>query len=91
MENFKNYGTNESSDTEIQEITTVGENLDLKGGQVVNAPDFVDLLMMGFSEDELKLLLKLRRRFEQGEHDVTPEIIRLRFAKFLYENGKIDA
>jgi hypothetical protein len=79
--------------TDTTELNTevVGENIDLKGGRVLNVPDFVDLAEMGFSEDELIRILKLRRRFEQGDHEATPEVIRLRFARFLFERGKIAA
>jgi hypothetical protein len=59
--------------------------------KTAHAPDFVDMALMGFSEDELKQLIRLRRRFEQGDHEATPEVIRLRFARYLYENGKIAA
>ena len=67
------------------------ESLDLKGGRIIHIPDFVELASMGYSEETLKKLLRLRLRFQQGDHESTPETIRLRFGRYLYEKGKISA
>ncbi|HEX2916458.1 MAG TPA: hypothetical protein VH186_37205 [Chloroflexia bacterium] len=76
--------------SETTELQNVGENLDMVGGRVLDIPDFVDLALQGFSEGELKSFLKLRRRYnETEENEVTPEFKRLRFARFLYDSGKI--
>ncbi len=96
MEKYINQEQNtENNEDNVQQTsemgTTVGENLDLKGGRVLNVPDFIELASMGFSEDELKSILRLRRRFEQGDHESTPEHIRLRFGRYLFENGKISS
>ncbi len=78
-------------ETPTTELTNVGENIDLVGGRVFNAPDFVELASQGFSEEQLKRILKLRRRYnETEENEVTPEFKRLRFARFLYSSGKIE-
>ena len=77
--------------TPTTELTNVGENIDLVGGRVFNGPDFVELASQGFSEGQLKQILKLRRRYnETEENEVTPEFKRLRFARFLYSSGKIE-
>jgi len=74
------------------DLINIGETIDLKGGQVLNVPDFVELATQGFSEDELKDILRLRRRFEVGnDYEITPEHKRLSFAKWLYEHGKLDS
>ncbi len=96
MEKYLNQEQHtENNEDKVQETSeiegTVGENLDLKGGRVLQVPDFIELASMGFSEDELKSILRLRRRFEQGDHEATPEHIRLRFGRYLFENGKISA
>jgi hypothetical protein len=75
--------------TEIKELT-IGETLDPKGGRFMSAPDFVDLVEMGFNEGELSRILKMRERFEAGGSEFTPEHNRLRFARWLYKNGRID-
>lgn len=73
------------------EVTNVGENIDLVGGRMLNGPDFVELASQGFSEGQLKDILRLRRRYNTTEeNEVTPEFKRLRFARFLYSNGKIE-
>ncbi|MDB5081840.1 MAG: hypothetical protein JWP00_3764 [Chloroflexi bacterium] len=78
-------------ETPTAELTNVGENIDLVGGRVITAPDFVELASQGFSEGQLKDILKLRRRYnETEENEVTPEFKRLRFARFLYSSGKIE-
>jgi hypothetical protein len=72
------------------ELENVGENIDLVGGRVLNTPDFVELALQGFSEDQLKQMLRLRRRYnETEENELTPEHKRLRFARYLYSSGKI--
>lgn len=93
LEQFKqdeNFQVEVGDTTEINDVAS-NENLDLKGGRVLNAPDFVDLAGMGFSENELKTLVRLRRRFEEGGSDLTPEHQRLRFARWLYQNGRLDS
>jgi hypothetical protein len=78
-------------ETPTTELTNVGENIDLIGGRVLNGPDFIELASQGFSEGQLKQILKLRRRYnETEENEVTPEFKRLRFARFLYSSGKIE-
>jgi hypothetical protein len=74
--------------TEIKELN-VGETLDVKGGRFMPAPDFVELAALGFSEGELSTILRMRQRFEAGDSEFTPEHKRLRFARWLYQNGKI--
>ncbi len=99
MENFLNQNNTENSEEQMANVAqtaeidtnSVGENIDLKGGRVLEVPDFVELATMGFSEDELKSILRLRRRFQEGDHEATPEHIRLRFARFLFESGKIES
>ena len=77
-------------ETPTTELTNVGENIDLVGGRVINGPDFVELASQGFSEGQLKQILKLRRRYnETEENELTPEHKRLRFARYLYSSGKI--
>ncbi len=79
------------AESEVTQLHTVGENIDLVGGRVLNAPDFVELALQGFSEGELKRILKLRRRYnETEENELTPEFKRLRFARFLYNEGRIE-
>ncbi len=74
------------------ELSNIGENIDLVGGRVLNTPDFVELALQGFSESELKQILKLRRRYnETTENELTPEFKRLRFARYLYGAGKIES
>ncbi len=74
------------------ELQNVGENIDLVGGRVLEVPDFVELALQGFSEDELKRILKLRRRYnDTEENELTPEYKRLRFARYLYSEGKIES
>ena len=76
---------------EVVELSNVGDNLDLIGGRVLNSPDFVELALQGFSEGELKQILRLRRRYnETEENELTPEFKRLRFARFLYSEGRIE-
>ncbi|MEI6045872.1 MAG: hypothetical protein WCS37_16105 [Chloroflexota bacterium] len=73
------------------EVDAIGENIDLKGGRVLNIPDFVELATQGFSEGELKDILRLRRRYENSnDYELTAEYKRLRFAKWLYKQGKLD-
>lgn len=77
--------------TPTTELQNVGENIDLVGGRVLETPDFVELALQGFSEDQLKAMLKLRRRYNQTEeNEITPEFKRLRFARFLARSGKIE-
>ncbi len=72
------------------ELLNVGENLDMKGGRVLEIPDFVELALQGFSENELKDILKLRRRYnETSENEITPEFKRLRFARYMYGSGRM--
>ena len=72
-------------------VDAIGENIDLKGGRVLNIPDFVELATQGFSEGELKDILRLRRRFETGtDYELTPEYKRLQFAKWLHDQGKLE-
>ncbi len=74
------------------EVEAVGENLDLKGGRVLNVPDFVELATQGFSEGELKNILRLRRRYESGnDNEITPEYKRLQFVQWLYNQGKLES
>jgi hypothetical protein len=74
------------------ELQNVGENIDPVGGRVLNVPDFVELASQGFSEGELKQLLKLRRRYQENdENEVTHEYKRLRFARYLYSSGKLES
>ena len=78
-------------EAQATEMHTIGENIDLKGGRVLDVPDFVELALQGFSEGELKQMLRLRRRYnETDENEVTPEFKRLRFARFLFNEGKIE-
>lgn len=88
--NQENEIEQDPEETPTTELTNVGENIDLIGGRVLNGPDFVELASQGFSEGQLKQILKLRRRYnETEENEVTPEFKRLRFARFLYSSGKI--
>lgn len=81
----------EPEETPKTELTNVGENIDLVGGRLLNGPDFVELASQGFSESQLKQILRLRRRYnETEENEITPEFKRLRFARFLHESGKIE-
>ena len=81
----------EPEETPKTELTNVGENIDLVGGRVLHGPDFVELASQGFSEGQLKDILRLRRRYnETEENEITPEFKRLRFARFLHESGKIE-
>jgi hypothetical protein len=49
------------------------------------------LATAGFSEAELKDILRLRRRYNDGKvNELTPEYKRLQFARWLYRQGKID-
>jgi hypothetical protein len=74
------------------EVENVGENLDLKGGRVIHVPDFVELATQGFSEGELKDMLRLRRRYNEGEdYEITPEHKRLSFARWMYQQGKLES
>jgi hypothetical protein len=96
MAYYKNDERNaEKSDKEEQikvEVGNVAENIDLKGGRVLNVPDFVELATQGFSEGELKDILRLRRRYENStDYELTPEYKRLSFAKYLYDQGKINS
>jgi hypothetical protein len=75
---------------EFKEVT-IGETLDTKGGRVVPAPEFVELAEMGFSDGELSTILKLRQRFEEGGSDFTPEHKKLRFMRWMYQNGRLDS
>src|SRR4051812_24294524 len=88
--------TDQTADNSEQGATTelqnVGENIDQVGGRMLNAPDFVELALQGFSEDELKQILKLRRRYNNTtENELTPEFKRLRFARYLYSAGKLES
>ena len=59
---------------------------------MLNVPDFVELATQGFSEGELKDILRLRRRYEEGnDYELTPEYKRLRFAQWLYNEGKLQS
>jgi hypothetical protein len=88
--NQENETEQDPEETPTTELTNVGENIDLIGGRVLNGPDFIELASQGFSEGQLKQILKLRRRYnETEENEVTPEFKRLRFARFLYSSGKI--
>ncbi len=91
MENQLNNTENEQPLDNMTEINgaSIGENIDLKGGRVIGVPDFVELAEQGFSEEELKRIVLLRKRYNQGDHEVTPEHLRLRFARYLYDSGKI--
>jgi hypothetical protein len=91
MENHFNNTENEQPLDNMTEMSSIsiGENIDLKGGRVIDVPDFIDLAEQGFSEDELKRIVQLRKRYNQGDHEVTPEHLRLRFARYLYDSGKI--
>ncbi len=83
-------GEPEPQAEETTELTNVGENIDQKGGRVIEVPDFVDLALQGFSDDQLKSILKLRRRYnETDENEITFEFKRLRFARYLYKQGRI--
>lgn len=76
--------------TEITELCNVGENIDQAGGRVLHIPDFVELASQGFSEDQLKGLLRLRRRYnETEENEITPEFKRLRFYRYLVSEGRM--
>jgi hypothetical protein len=89
--NQENETEQDPEETPTTELTNVGENIDLIGGRVLNGPDFIELASLGFSEGQLKQILKLRRRYnETEENEVTPEFKRLRFARFLYSSGKIE-
>jgi hypothetical protein len=89
--NQENETEQDPEETPTTELTNVGENIDLIGGRVLNGPDFIELASQGFSEGQLKQILKLRRRYnETEENEVTPEFKRLRFARFLYSSGKIE-
>jgi hypothetical protein len=89
--NQENETEQDPEETPTTELTNVGENIDLIGGRVLNGPDFIELASQGFSEGQLKQILKLRRRYnETEENEVTPEFKRLRFARFLYSSGNIE-
>ncbi len=89
--NQENETEQNPEETPTTELTNVGANIDLIGGRVLNGPDFIELASQGFSEGQLKQILKLRRRYnETEENEVTPEFKRLRFARFLYSSGKIE-
>ena len=84
-----------SKEAQDQQSTTnlsnVGENIDLVGGRNLDVPDFVELALQGFSEGELKHILRLRRRYnENEENELTHEFKRLRFARYLYKEGRIN-
>lgn len=65
-------------------------NIDVLGGRVV--PDFYDLATAGFNEGELKDLLRLRSQYNKGlVNDLTEEYKRLQFARWLYQQGKINS
>lgn len=83
--------TEEPEETPTTELQNVGENIDLVGGRILNGPDFVELALQGFSEGQLKDMLRLRRRYnETEENEITPEFKRLRFARYLHDSGKIE-
>ena len=83
---------NNSEQSDTTELQNVGENIDQVGGRVLDVPDFVELALQGFSENELKQILKLRRRYnDNDENEVTPEFKRLRFARYLYSSGKLES
>lgn len=96
MEQYSNKGNNleneaqqSSLDVADVNIEVAGNTIDVLGGRV--SPDFYDLASSGFSEGELKDMLRLRRQYSQGViNDLTPEYKRLQFARWLYEQGKID-
>ena len=88
--------TDQTADNQAQANTTelqnVGENIDQAGGRVLDIPDFVELALQGFSEDELKKILKLRRRYHNtAENELTTEFKRWRFARYLYSSGKLES
>ena len=97
MENyiFEDRDKDSSDDkvTRTSEIenTLTGESLDLKGGRILHIPDLSELSDMGFEETELRRLLRLRHRYQKGDHEETSEVIRLKFGRYLYETGKISA
>ncbi len=95
MANYTNNERNaeQTSSEEIKiDVGNIEENLDLKGGRVINVPDFVELATQGFSEGELKDILRLRRRYEDGkDYEITPEYKRLSFARWLYTEGKLES
>ncbi len=83
---------NNEEQGETAELQNVGESIDQAGGRVMDAPDFVELALQGFSEHELKSILKLRRRYNETlENEITPEFKRLRFARYLYSAGKLES
>lgn len=80
----------EQATGEKTELHTIGENIDQIGGRVLQIPDFVELAAQGFSEGQLKDMLRLRRRYnETEENEITPEFKRLRFYRYLYKEGRM--
>ena len=55
----------------------------------VKIPDLLDLSRMDFKEAELRSFLRLRNRYKKADSEITEEAIRLNFARFLFEQGKI--
>ena len=95
MEQYTDQSSNSENEVQPQLSETLsglevdGASLDLLGGRVI--PDFYDLATAGFSEAELKDILRLRRRYNDGKvNELTPEYKRLQFARWLYRQGKID-
>lgn len=90
--NERNVEQNGNDEQVKVELDNIAENIDLKGGRVLNVPDFVELATQGFSEGELKDILRLRRRYEEGnDYELTHEYKRLRFAQWLYKEGKLES
>ena len=95
MEQYTDKGSNPENEIQLNIADThpqIGVSphvIDELGGRV--SPDFYDLATAGFSESELKDMLRLRRQYKEGEvNELTPEYKRLQFARWLYKQGKID-
>ena len=96
MDQYIGKGSNPENEVQPQlniaetstEIGIAGNTIDELGGRV--SPDFYDLAVAGFSENELKDMLRLRRQYNEGQvNELTPEYKRLQFARWLYRQGKI--
>ena len=95
MEQYTNRESNAEKDVQIKiddASVELGENstIDVLGGRAT--PDFYDLAASGFSENQLKDILRLRRQYNDGVvNELTTEYKRLQFARWLYKGGKLES
>ena len=60
--------------------------------QLLNRIEVRNLERVGFSREQITRLLRIKERYQQGAYqEATPEQRRLKFVRWLYQNGRLQS